>query len=210
MQGRSLVVAAMVVLGACSGGEAGTTTTDVAEPSTAPASTTTVVTTTTAATTTAPSTTVPAPTTTAAPATTTTTDTNALASGSGCTPGSDDLPDGEWFGYVIGADGDTIDFDLACWFSGDAADLAAAEDGEESPAPNGYYIRNVNPQVRTVEVSPTVEVLAMANIGDPATEGPMAFDDWVALRVADAEVPMDVWIVIEDDLVVSITEQYRP
>jgi hypothetical protein len=191
-----LAIAVVMAVGACSGGDGSTTTTPGAVDTTS---------------TVAPVTSTSGPTTTTTPATSTTTpDTNTLASGSGCTPGSDELPDGEWFGYVLGAAPGVVDFDLACWFSGDAADLAAAEDGEESPAPNGYYIRNVNPQVRTVDVSPTVEVLAMANIGDPATEGPMAFDDWVALRVDDAEVPMDVWVVVEDDLVVSITEQYRP
>lgn len=196
MRGRILGVAVFVLVGACSGGDGSTTTTAGAVDTTS---------------TVAPVTSTSGPTTTTTPATSTTTpDTNTFASGSGCTPGSDELPDGEWFGYVVGAAPGVVDFDLACWFSGDAADLAAAEDGEESPVPNDYYIRNENPGLRTVAVAAEVEVLAMANVGDPATEAPMAYSDWLASRVDDADVPMDVWIVVEDGEVVSITEQYRP
>lgn len=36
---------------------------------------------------------------------------------SGCTPGSDTLPDGTWMGYVTGWDADGLDFDLACDFA---------------------------------------------------------------------------------------------
>ncbi len=203
---RALLVALLLVLGACAGGDDATTTAAPAESTTTavPAPTTSPTTSTTAEPGTTTTTTTVAPSTIAAP------DTNALADGSGCTPGSDELPDGEWFGYVVSATADTVDFDLACWFTGDAAVLAAAEDGDESPPPNDYHVRNENPMLRTVGVSPAVEVAAMTNVGDPATEGPMAFADWVAVRVDGPDPPMDVWIVVEDGLVVSITEQYRP
>ena len=49
--------------------------------------------------------------------------------------------------------GRTVTFDLVQWFQGDAAARAAAEDGEESPPPNDYYIRNVNPRLRTLPVA---------------------------------------------------------
>ena len=47
----------------------------------------------------------------------------------------------------------TITFDLIQFFTGEAAARAAAEDGEESPPPNDYYIRNVNPRLRTLPVA---------------------------------------------------------
>ena len=46
----------------------------------------------------------------------------------------------------------TITFDLIQFFTGEAATKAAAEDGQGSPAPNDYYIRNVNPRLRTLPV----------------------------------------------------------
>ena len=53
----------------------------------------------------------------------------------------------------VSVSGRTVTFDLVQWFSGDAATKAAAEDGEESPPPNDYYIRNVNPRLRTLPVA---------------------------------------------------------
>ena len=46
----------------------------------------------------------------------------------------------------------TITFDLIQFFTGEAATKAAAEDGQESPPPNDYYIRNVNSRLRTLPV----------------------------------------------------------
>jgi hypothetical protein len=49
--------------------------------------------------------------------------------------------------------GRTVTVDLVQWFTGEAATKAAAEDGEESPPPNDYYVRNVNPRLRTLPVA---------------------------------------------------------
>ncbi len=40
--------------------------------------------------------------------------------GNGCTPGSDTLPDGIWFGRVVAVTDETIEFDLMCRYSDDA------------------------------------------------------------------------------------------
>ncbi|RMH86193.1 MAG: hypothetical protein D6683_00900, partial [Actinomyces sp.] len=109
-------------------------------------------------------------------------DVTALAEGSGCTPGTDTLPDGEWFGYVTDTAPDAVTFDLACWFTGDAAALAAAEDGEESPPPNDYYIRNRSSRLRTVPVAGALDprptrVSWLANTGGPdLVDG--TYDEW--------------------------------
>ena len=65
------------------------------------------------------------------------------------------LADGRHPVYLKTVDPDrqTITFDLIQFFTGDAATKAAAEDGEESPPPNDYYIRNVNPRLRTLPVA---------------------------------------------------------
>jgi hypothetical protein len=144
-------------------------------------------------------------------------DTNTLAEGSGCTPGTpDDLPDGTWFGYAVAATDTTMDFDLACWFSGDAAVLAAAEDGEESPPPNDYHIRNENPALRTLDVASGVEVAALENPGDPSVVTPVPWADWAADRagpifeIAGVDYYQDIWITVTDGEVIAVEEQYRP
>jgi hypothetical protein len=64
-------------------------------------------------------------------------------SGSGCTPGATTaLPDGWWAGEIKGVQESSVDFDLVCFFSGDAATAAAEEDGQE--ATDDYYVRNNN------------------------------------------------------------------
>lgn len=175
----------------------------------------------TTVTTEAPTTTAPEPTTTsaaettttsAAPTTTTTTTDSVLdeAEGSGCTPGEGDLPDGEWYGGVADAEGNTLDFDLACWFTGDAAARAAAEDGEESPPPNDYYVRNANPTIRTLTVADDVEVVWYPELGNPNSEATTTFADWVDGLSDRGEFIPGIWVEIEDGEVARIREQWVP
>ncbi len=130
------------------------------------------------------------------------------ASGSGCTPGSETLPDSEWFGYVDGINSTNIVFDLACWFSGTSAAEAAAEDGQESPPPNDYYIRNISTETRTVPVSAAVEISALVDLGGPDLES-VSFTDWSQAWDGRAHEP-GVWITIDGGAIVDITEQYVP
>lgn len=56
-----------------------------------------------------------------------------------------------------------LDIDYIQWLTGDEAEKAMREDGqcpktEECIVYDDYYIRNVNPQIRTFEVSPDVEI----------------------------------------------------
>lgn len=146
---RTLAVCVGLLLAACGDDATGTTLpfgTTTAVVTAAPTSTTPAseVTTTTAVVTTA------APTTTLAPTSTTAASPAAVPSGSGCTPGGDTLPEGTWFGFVEGVvmtptGGADMTFDLACYFEGDQADLAAAEDGRTVEEPP--YVRNQNPKV---------------------------------------------------------------
>ena len=130
------------------------------------------------------------------------------ALGSGCTPGVEQLPDGEWFGYVDSVTSAHIEFDLACWFSGTPAAEAAAEDGEESPPPNDYYIRNTSSETRTVAVSAAVEVSRLVDTGGAELEA-ISYDDWASGWDSRNYQP-GVWITIEGGAVVDITEQYVP
>jgi hypothetical protein len=71
-------------------------------------------------------------------------------SGAGCTPGqTDTLPTGWWAGEITSVGESSIDLDLICFFSGDAATQAAQEDGTQ--AENDYYVRNANPRTFEIE-----------------------------------------------------------
>lgn len=130
-------------------------------------------------------------------------------SGSGCSPGDAAiLPEGEWFGFVTATSATGIEFDLACWFSGEAAIDAAAEDGEESPPPNDYYVRNQNTQTRSLNVSSDAQVLWYPT-GDPTSEEEVSFEEWVE-GVAGRGFPFGVWLDVIDGEVLGIREQWVP
>jgi hypothetical protein len=166
-------------------------------------------TTTTAAPTEGPTTSQP-PTT--SPATTPTTGPSAVedrAEGAGCTPDGDDLTDGRWFGFVSAPTGSGFEFDLACWFTGDAAAEAAAEDGEESPPPNDYYVRNANPRLRSLTLaSPDVPVTWTEQAGDPGSEVETPYGEWLDAR--RDQMAFGVWVEVRDGEVERIAEQWVP
>ena len=134
---------------------------------------------------------------------------SAGAGGSGCAPGSGQLPDGVWFGYVHATGATSIDFDLACLYVGDIAYVKGAEDGVE--VDNDYYIRNVNPTLRTVPmaVSATVYEIDGSSIG--FLTGPFA--GWPVDPAAYIACPSNwcgVWLFINGGEATEILEQYFP
>ncbi len=132
------------------------------------------------------------------------------ASGSGCTTDVvDGLADGRWFGFVSEADVDGILFDLACWYSGPAAIVAAAEDGEESPPPNDYHIRNSDDRLRAVAVDIDAEVSWLAQPADPASLVAVSYETWLASRLGRPFQP-GIWLDVIDGRVASMEEQYVP
>ena len=136
--------------------------------------------------------------------------TNELAEGSGCTPPSvTDLPDGEWYGVVEGAGDGQLVFDLACWFTGDVAVIASAEDGEESPPPNDYHTRNANDVLRTVDVDAGAPVTWYPDGGDPANVATVTYDQWRSDRESRV-FDLAVWLTIEGGIVIAIDEQWVP
>lgn len=80
----------------------------------------------------------------------------------GCgTSAPDTLPDGRYFGFVkdVNTSTGTMSFDLACFYTGDAANQQAAARGDEVPVPNDVYIVNDNPKTRDLTLSPSVNLL---------------------------------------------------
>ena len=115
-----------------------------------------------------------------------------------------------WFGYVDSTATASLEFDLACWFGGDGAILAAAEDGEESPPPNDYYIRNVNPQLRTIPVASDATVSWLPSSGDPSTQTTVPYADWLVGRAARTDYQPGIWVTITGGEATFIEEQYQP
>jgi len=200
MNTRLTAIAAIALtLVACTGASTSTTEQEPPTTSTSPTTTDAPSTSTTEA---APSTTAPATATTSPGG-------NDGAEGSGCTPGPGALPDGEWFGFVVASDDAELEFDLACWFTGDAAVEAAAEDGEESPPPNDYYVRNVNETLRTVSVAADTDVTWYPEVGDPASETTLSYPEWDSQR-DQRGLDLGVWLEVDDGAIVEIREQWVP
>lgn len=193
-------VISLVLGGACTGSSGLTSTTAPVVTVTSTALSTTAPTVASSTTSTTTVDTTEAPTTTTQPS---------GPSGSGCTPGDAiALPEGEWYGVLVSASASTIEFDLACWFTGQSAVEAAAEDGAESPPPNDYYVRNDNPQIRSLPVSPDTEVTWYPT-SDPSSEEVVVYSDWVE-GVTARGLFLGVWLDVIDGEVLRIREQWVP
>ncbi len=131
------------------------------------------------------------------------------AGGSGCAPGAGPLPDGVWFGNVGAIGAASVDFDLACFYFGDIAYTEGAEDGEE--VNNDYYIRDLNPALRTVRVAMGATVYEL----DPGSVGflTVPFPDWPVDPAGYIACPSNwcgVWLFVNGGQVTEILEQYLP
>jgi len=132
------------------------------------------------------------------------------AEGSGCTPASSDtLPDGRWYGVVAGADDAELTFDLACFFTSEAAVVAAAADGEESPPPNDYHIRNANDLLRTFQVSADASVTWYPDGGSPTDVTTVDYGQWLIDRQGRG-FDLAVWLTISNGAIADIEEQWVP
>jgi hypothetical protein len=138
---------------------------------------------------------------------------SADAAGSGCAPGVGALPDGVWFGMAEEFTSEGIRFDLACFFFGDAANEAAAEDEvEEIPVPNDYYIRNQVDNLRPVPVPATAMVQTLGTSIDDGFET-ITFSTWGEQEDGILTCPGEsclVWLYVNGGKVTEIVEQYTP
>lgn len=212
-----LVFVALVVLPACSGspessGDATAESVAVSSSSTTRLSTTTTAVTTT--TTTAPTTTTI--TTRLPPTTTTTLDVFfSIAThgrfpdplpgsgdwlGSGCSPGSDTLPDGIWWGYITDLSTSSITLDLAClrWIPDPNDD--AFED-------YAWVIENNNPKVRAVPVRPDTMVTCDWMHCPP---NPFPYVEWIEddrLPHGDQGREGGLWLYVNNGAVTEIGDE---
>ena len=211
---RLLLVVLLLIVAACGDDEAGTTTTI------APSTTDAVSTTTAPATTFPPTTSTTSPPPTTAPAEPYATDVFGFfpdpvgeadeGHGSGCVLDRDIIANGIWFGYVEAIGAGTVTFDLACFFTGDAAVAAAAVDGEEA---FDFYIRNQNPKTFAVPLSAVGSAYWIDATGD-LTPNEIPMTDWpVASPPSYQECPGEfctVWLYVNGGMATELVEQYLP
>lgn len=128
--------------------------------------------------------------------------------GSGCVVDGAELPDGVWFGIANSVSAATITFDLACFFTGPAAIAASTADGAEAA---DFHVRNQNPKLYSVPISPTAQVYYVDMITGPGPT-PIAVTSW---PTADsfATCPGEycpVWLYVNGGVATGIVEQYLP
>jgi hypothetical protein len=125
------------------------------------------------------------------------------------------LPDGRHPVRITTVDPNqrTITFDLIQFYWGEDASREAAKDHQESPPPNDYYIRNVNPRLRTLPVlsgaTITCNTLAAGYTGSVTKDIRVPLWRLAILRQATHNSP-PFWITVHHGQVVKIAEQYIP
>jgi len=105
--------------------------------------------------------------------------------------------------------------DYAEILEGDDAAAAATAHGSESPPPNGYFIVNDNPKLRTFPADPNMKVRVASTAGGVEPAGHMmSFGQWYDVLIgmsADNFVKdRPYWITIKGDTITAIEEQYLP
>jgi hypothetical protein len=115
---------------------------------------------------------------------------------------------------TVDPDRRTITFDLIQFYQGEEAVREAAKDHQESPPPNDYYTRNINPKLRTLAVRPdatiTVITLAWGEDGGSGLDGvPVSLGRLASLKRSRSHGP-PFWITVRNDQVTRIAEQYVP
>jgi hypothetical protein len=129
------------------------------------------------------------------------------------------LDDGQHAAYLTAIDvpARTVTFDVIQFLTGEAADEAFHQDHPEieGGVPNGYYIRNENPRLRTLSVRVGVPVRVVW-LGEGAQLESISFEELPAYFAGDLE-PGDqylwydpFWLTVHGDRVELIVEQYIP
>ena len=121
----------------------------------------------------------------------------------------------------------TVVADYVEFLTGDEATIAAREDGvigEDEETPGGFYLRNRNPELRTLPLGDltVVTVQACFEQGPCADDHAVGIDSWVEL-FADPDMAEEqlgwfwfgagfapYWLTLQDGVVVQIVEQYIP
>lgn len=127
--------------------------------------------------------------------------------------------DGRHFCFVRDVateNGETIiTVDYADLLTGAEANAAATAAGEESPPPNDYFIRNINPKLRSFSVKPGILVTLTASAGHGVDGEAVSLGEWHDFYAGitpgmEGVQHVPYWIAIVDGVVTAIEEQYLP
>lgn len=146
------------------------------------------------------------------PATPAASDRSAGALGSGCAPNADALPDGAWFGYATRWDATGIDFDLACFYVGDAAIAQATARNDEFA--NDYYLVNDATTIRRLDVAANGTAYRLSAAGGAALERTTYAD--LAANPGEASASFcpgeqcAIWVFVNDGVVTEVMLQFFP
>ncbi|HDP69984.1 MAG TPA: DUF1049 domain-containing protein [Actinobacteria bacterium] len=109
-----------------------------------------------------------------------------------------------------------LKIDYVQFLVGEEADEAAREDGEIGPgehAPNDYYIRNVSPKIRTLEVDKGAEIVVetypITAEGFVLNKQELNFTTFKQAFEND-QITALCWITLENNVVIKIEEQFVP
>ncbi|HVM10463.1 MAG TPA: hypothetical protein VM345_18530 [Acidimicrobiales bacterium] len=125
------------------------------------------------------------------------------------------LADGRHAAFVTAVDPEasTVTIDVVQFLIGRDADEAyRADTGDTDGAPNDYYIRNNTTDVRTLRVRASSVTTAFDDDGSPAQRD-ISLDElplYLDSRGYRAGSYALFWIVVSDNGIVGMTEQYRP
>jgi hypothetical protein len=108
-------------------------------------------------------------------------------------------------------------FDLAYFYTGAKANQAAASHGDPTPVPNGYYIVNDNPLLRTLDVDPSVKIYVILGHHQCCASQKGTLTGFIAgfnltsyHNVTYKGSFTQYWLTISNGAVVKIEEQYLP
>lgn len=105
--------------------------------------------------------------------------------------------------------------DYAELLEGDDAAAAATAHGSESPPPNGYYIVNDNPKLRTFPADANMKVQVASTAGGIEPAGyTIGFGQWydvlIGMSAENFVKDRPYWITIKAGKITAIEEQYLP
>ncbi len=118
--------------------------------------------------------------------------------GSGCSPGSNTLPEGIWWGYVTDLTRTSVTFDLVC------IKFVVQTDNDPSTEDHAWVIENNNPKLRTIPVSSDA-LVSCQWMGCPPY--PYPYVEWITddrLPHGDSGREGGVWLYVNNGAVTEV------
>ena len=135
-------------------------------------------------------------------------------------PQGDTLADGRYFVRLNDLQGGesgppAVQYDLAYFLTGDAANQAAKDRGQETPVPDGYFIVNDSHRMRVVPLADpfAVKYIPEGNCCQPVKAHNAAFLGWLGETQQSDFPPKDTswwWITIDGGQVTKVEQQFLP